>query len=52
MRAIKWLKFAGLSILGLLTGYFIFLLYLKVGGGYDEWKRRIKQKYGVGIWDV
>lgn len=52
MKIIKCLKFAGLSIIGLLSGYFTFLLLLKATGHYDEWKERIRLKYGVGIWDV
>lgn len=49
---IKRLRYAALCILGVLTGYFIFLLFLKVSGNLDYWKERIRMKYGVGIWDL
>ena len=52
MVVIRCLKFAGLLIVGLPTGYLFFLLYLKVSDNLEEWKRDIRQKYGVGIWDV
>ena len=51
MRVIRWLRFTGLLIIGLLTGYFFFLLLLKVTGSYGAWKDYIRQKYDVGIWD-
>ena len=52
MKLIKYLKFMGLSLIGLMTGYFVFLLMLKVSGRYDPWVSYVRGKYGVGIWDV
>ena len=48
----KYFKLLIFLPIGLLTGYFTFLLILWVTGNLPEWEKRIRDKYGVGIWDV
>ena len=50
-QIVRYLKLVGILVLATLSGYFIFLLILKVTGGYEDWKKYIETKYGVGIWD-